>query len=64
MLLTPAEAADVLGVSRATLYRLMREGRITSVMIGRARRIEHAELERYVHELREDHELGDPDAPR
>lgn len=33
------EAADFLGMSQAMLYKLMRDGRLSYVKIGRARRI-------------------------
>ncbi len=52
LLLTPAEAAEQLGVSRTTLYELLNAGRIESVRIGRARRIPRAALVAYVDRLR------------
>ena len=39
LLLTPEEAADVLGLSRSTVYDLIRLGELTSVKIGKARRV-------------------------
>ncbi|WP_322756782.1 helix-turn-helix domain-containing protein [Frankia sp. Cas3] len=52
LLLTPAEAADLLGVSRTTLYELLNAELIESVRIGRARRIPRAALVTYVDRLR------------
>jgi len=40
------DAARALGISRSTLYCLMRDGRIRYVQIGADRRIPAAELER------------------
>jgi excisionase family DNA binding protein len=45
---TVEEGARMLGVGRATLYRLVLRGEIDSFTIGRARRIAVATLERYV----------------
>jgi excisionase family DNA binding protein len=42
------EGARMLGVGRATLYRLVLRGEIDSFTIGRARRIAVATLEQYV----------------
>jgi excisionase family DNA binding protein len=53
LLLTTTQAADLLGVSRATLYRLLKSGAIDSVLIGRLRRIPHASLVAYVDGLRD-----------
>ena len=47
-LMTVVEAADYLAISRGSVYNLMRSGAITSVHIGRARRIPFAELHRFV----------------
>ncbi|MCK9922633.1 helix-turn-helix domain-containing protein [Frankia sp. AgPm24] len=52
LLLTPTEAADLLGVSRSTVYELMGSGDIESVHIGRARRIPSAALLTFVNRLR------------
>lgn len=52
VLLTPRQAALMIGVCLATLYNLMNEGRLKYVMIARRiRRIPRAEIER----------LADPD---
>ena len=47
-LMTVVEAADYLALSRGSIYNLMRSGTITSVHIGRARRIPFAELHRFI----------------
>ncbi len=48
LLLTPQEAADALGIHRATLYELLMSGEIASISIGRARRIAVATLEAWI----------------
>lgn len=52
LLLTPEEAADVLGVGRTKLYELMGEGLIESVRIGGSRRVPVAAVDRFVEWLR------------
>jgi excisionase family DNA binding protein len=47
---SPSEAADLLEVSRNTIYRLMERGEIRSFHIGRARRILVSEIERFAAE--------------
>jgi excisionase family DNA binding protein len=44
---TVAEGAQMLGVGRATLYRLVMRGEIESFTVGRARRIAISVLEQY-----------------
>jgi excisionase family DNA binding protein len=53
LLLTPAEAAEALGIGRSELYELMRAGVVESVLIGTARRIPADGLAAYVSTLRE-----------
>jgi excisionase family DNA binding protein len=48
LLLTPEQAAEALGLGRTLVYELIRTGRLTSVRIGRARRIPIASLEAFV----------------
>jgi len=48
LLYRPEEAAEVLSLSRTTVYELMSSGTIASVKIGRSRRISHEALEQYV----------------
>ncbi|MBL7498161.1 helix-turn-helix domain-containing protein [Frankia sp. CNm7] len=52
LLLTPAEAAELLGLGRSTVYELLAVGDLESVLIGRARRIPHAALVAYIERLR------------
>lgn len=51
LLYRPKEAAQVLGIGRATLYDLMRSGRIRSVKDGGMRFITADALTDYVHQL-------------
>jgi excisionase family DNA binding protein len=44
----PAEAAELLGVCRDTVYVLMRSGRLRSVKAGRARLIPVAAIEEFL----------------
>lgn len=46
-----AEAAELIGVGRSTLYELIKSGDIETVKIGRRTLIHHDELERYVRRL-------------
>lgn len=48
LLLTVPQAANRLGISRSTLYLLLRNGDITAIKIGRSVRIAVAELERWI----------------
>lgn len=52
LLLRPTEAALVLGVSRATIYRLLDDGSLGSVWVRTSRRFPMAEAERYARDLR------------
>ncbi|KLL12944.1 MULTISPECIES: helix-turn-helix domain-containing protein [Protofrankia] len=52
LLLTTTEAAELLGVSRTTVYELLNTEQIESVRIGRARRIPRTALVTYVDRLR------------
>jgi excisionase family DNA binding protein len=54
LLLTPEDAAELLGVGRTKLYELLRVGAIESVRIGRARRVPADALHEYVTRLRKD----------
>lgn len=52
-LLTVEQAAEQLGgVSRSTLYQLLRSGELASVKIGRRRLIPTEAIADYVHDLR------------
>jgi len=50
-LLTVEEAAQCLSLGRTTLYALLKDGQITSVRIGRLRRIPVEALESYTARL-------------
>ncbi|GBC95449.1 hypothetical protein HRbin16_01238 [bacterium HR16] len=51
LLLKMTEAAEMLSVSRANLYKLVASGRIRTVKLGKSRRVPAAELARFVAEL-------------
>lgn len=51
-LLTIEEAAHRLSLSRTIVYRLMREGEVEDVKIGRARRITAQSVTDYVDRMR------------
>ena len=51
ILYTPKQAAYVLGISRSTVYTLLKGGQLGSVHIGRSRRIAQAHMTRYIDEL-------------
>lgn len=48
VLLRPEEAAEALGVSRTTVFELIRTGSLRSVKIGAARRVSATALAEYV----------------
>jgi excisionase family DNA binding protein len=48
VLLRPEEAAEALGVSRTTVFELIRSGALRSVKIGAARRVSATALAEYV----------------
>jgi excisionase family DNA binding protein len=54
LLLTPEQAAEVLNISRATVYDLLRLRALASVKIGRARRIPRSAVQEYVDRLVEE----------
>lgn len=43
-----SRAAEYLDVSRQTVYKLLREGKLGSVMVGRSRRVTWTSLQGYV----------------
>jgi len=47
-LLTPAEVADYLHVSRGTIYSLLSRGEINSIKIGRNRRFTPQHVSEYI----------------
>ncbi|MGK4579085.1 helix-turn-helix domain-containing protein [Kitasatospora sp. HPMI-4] len=52
-LLTVPEVMARLKISRSTVYDLIRTGRLTSITIGRARRIPARTLTDYIHHFEE-----------
>jgi excisionase family DNA binding protein len=58
LLLTAEEAANLLSVSRTTVYTLMRAGALRPVHIGRSCRLSRAELLRYVDQLETSRRAG------
>jgi excisionase family DNA binding protein len=53
LMLKVGEAATLLGVAKITVYRLIWQGALKPVYIGRAVRIPRNELERFARELQE-----------
>lgn len=52
LLLTPVEAARVLGIGRSTIYELMRGGQLESVHIGACRRVPAEAVHNFLLQLR------------
>lgn len=50
-LVTPAEAASLLRISRASIFRLLADGSIPSLKVGAARRIRLVDLDAFVSAL-------------
>lgn len=48
VVLTPAEAMDILGVGKNTMYRLLNSGQLKGVRVGRCWRIPSASLEGFL----------------
>lgn len=46
--LTASEAAERMRVSKMTVYRLIKSGKLPAVQIGKAYRVREDELERYL----------------
>jgi excisionase family DNA binding protein len=51
LLLTIEEAADRIGICRSNMFKLIREGDVKSVKVGRLRRITPAALEDFIRRL-------------
>jgi excisionase family DNA binding protein len=47
-LLTIAEAADALRISRSSIYRLFDAGQLARLQIGASRRVTSTEIERFI----------------
>lgn len=48
VVLTPAEAMDILGVGKNTMYRLLNSGKLRGVRVGRSWRISVEALSTYL----------------
>ena len=59
LLLTVAEAAGRLGIARSHLYEWVMTGQLSSVRLGRSRRIPVAALERFISERLEEEKGAD-----
>lgn len=46
--LTPSEAAELLRVSKMTIYRLIHGGHLAAIQVGKAYRIQSRDLEAFV----------------
>ena len=55
MAYTVVEAAKLLSLSRSQIYRVMDLGLLETIKVGRARRVTHAQLERFVRKLEQEH---------
>jgi excisionase family DNA binding protein len=51
LLLTAREVAEILGISRSTVYELLYARRFPSVRIGSSRRVRRSDLETFVRDL-------------
>jgi excisionase family DNA binding protein len=51
LLLTVEEAADRIGICRSNMFKLIRQGDVKSVRVGRLRRVTPAALEDFVRQL-------------
>ena len=48
MVLTSAEAMEILGVGKNTMYRLLNSGELPAIRIGRSWRIANTEIARFI----------------
>ena len=48
---TPVQTAKVLGISRSSLYKILKSGDLESVHNGRSRRIAKTQVDKYVNSL-------------
>ena len=60
LLFTPEQAALALGIGRTRVYRLIAEGALESMKLGRSRRIPRVCLEEYVERQRALAREGNP----
>lgn len=47
------QAAQVLGIGRTNVYKLLKDGHLPSVRVGRLRRIRRSDLDAYIDGLEE-----------
>ena len=47
-LLKPMEVADILGISRSHVYKMLQLGEISNIIIGKSRRIRPEDLVNYI----------------
>jgi excisionase family DNA binding protein len=57
-LLTVAQTAQALALSRTTIYALLEKGDLESVWIGTARRIPYDSLSRFIERLRKEQRIS------
>ena len=50
-LMTAKQVMSVLGIGKTTFYKLLNDGALTSVRVGRSRKISQDELEKYIASL-------------
>lgn len=60
--LTVAEVAEVMRLSRMTVYRFVQRGDLPAVRVGRSYRVPEDALERYLAEHEVPHETSNDDA--
>lgn len=60
LLLTVEEAADRLGIGRSFMFELIRQGQVTSIRVGRLRRVPLEALTEYVAAMRRRAQPPDP----
>lgn len=60
LLLTPGEAAQLLGIGKTKVFELIRTGAVPSLRIGRARRIPRPAIDAFIASLTERGSTGVP----
>jgi excisionase family DNA binding protein len=51
VMLTPEQAAEALGIGRTTVFALIKNGELRSLLIGRLRRVPADEIDAYTERL-------------
>ena len=51
ILYTPVQAARIMGISRAQVYNLLKDGSLNSIHIGRSRRISNNHVTQFIQSL-------------